>query len=173
MQEEPNSIASQRKLLLRLRLVWFQYQFFIFSSRCLGNVTPVSREPLQMTFSPFRENRLSATVRVTDPSQPFTCRLAFLKEPRKDRQGNVRTICNLTIDLSEEVRRDQCLISLNVTNRTEYNVNSENKGKHQVRIFSYMSHQIFRATKWKCEACDCKTVLIFFAEIRLRKKCGP
>lgn len=70
--------------------------------RCVGNLTPVTREPLQVTFSPFRENRLAVTVRVTDPSQPFTCRLAFLKEPRKDRQGNVRTICNLSIDLSEE-----------------------------------------------------------------------
>ena len=64
---------------------------------------PVSREPLQITFYPFRENRLSAIVRVTDPSQPPTCRLAFLKEPRKDRLGNVRPICNLSIDLSEEV----------------------------------------------------------------------
>ena len=49
------------------------------------------------------------TVRVTDPSQPPTCRLALLKEPRKDRQGNVRTICNLSIDLSEEVSREVCL----------------------------------------------------------------
>ena len=72
---------------------------------------PVSREPLQITFCPFRENRLSVTVRVTDPSQPPTCRLAFLKEPRKDRLGNVRTICNLSIDLSKEVRRDQWVIS--------------------------------------------------------------
>lgn len=70
--------------------------------RCLGNVMPVSREPLQITFYPFRENRLSAIVRVTDPSLPPTCRLAFLKEPRKDRLGNVRPICNLSIDLSEE-----------------------------------------------------------------------
>lgn len=77
---------------------------FTPSCRCLGNVTPVNREPLQMTFSPFRENRLNVIVRMTDPSQPPTCRLAFLKEPRKDRQGNVRTICNLSIDLSEEVR---------------------------------------------------------------------
>lgn len=49
------------------------------------------------------------TVCVTDPSQPPTCRLALLKEPRKDRQGNVRTICNLSIDLSEEVSREVCL----------------------------------------------------------------
>lgn len=70
--------------------------------RCLGNVMPVTREPLQITFCPFRENRLSVTVRVTDPSQAPTCRLAFLKEPRKDRLGNVRPICNLSIDLSEE-----------------------------------------------------------------------
>lgn len=76
----------------------------LYNFRCVGNLTPVTREPLQITFSPFRENRLAVTVRVTDPSQPFTCRLAFLKEPRKDRQGNVRTICNLSIDLSEEVR---------------------------------------------------------------------
>ena len=76
----------------------------LYNFRCVGNLTPVNREPLQITFSPFRENRLAVTVRVTDPSQPFTCRLAFLKEPRKDRQGNVRTICNLSIDLSEEVR---------------------------------------------------------------------
>lgn len=82
---------------------------FISFCRCLGNVTPVNREPLQMTFSPFRENRLSVVVRVTDPAQPPTCRLAFLKEPRKDRQGNVRTICNLSIDLSEEVRHKQLL----------------------------------------------------------------
>ena len=74
-----------------------------FFLRCLGNVMPVSREPLQITFYPFRENRLSAIVRVTDTSQPPTCRLAFLKEPRKDRLGNVRPICNLSIDLSEEV----------------------------------------------------------------------
>lgn len=72
---------------------------------------PVSREPLQITFCPFRENRLSVTVRVTDPSQAPTCRLAFLKEPRKDRLGNVRTICNLSIDLSKEVRPDQWVIS--------------------------------------------------------------
>lgn len=82
-------------------------KFFPLSThRCLGNVTPVNREPLQITFNPFRENRLSVTVRVTDPSQPPTCRLAFLKEPRKDRVGNVRTICNLSIDLSEEVRQE-------------------------------------------------------------------
>lgn len=82
-------------------------KFFLLSThRCLGNVTPVNREPLQITFNPFRENRLSVTVRVTDPSQPPTCRLAFLKEPRKDRVGNVRTICNLSIDLSEEVRQE-------------------------------------------------------------------
>ena len=46
---------------------------------------------------------------VTDPAQPPTCRLAFLKEPRKDRQGNVRTICNLSIDLSEEVRHKRLI----------------------------------------------------------------
>lgn len=67
-----------------------------------------------MTFSPFRENRLSVTVRVTDPSQPPTCRLAFLKEPRKDRQGNVRTICNLSIDLSEEVRHRHLISHYNI-----------------------------------------------------------
>ena len=62
------------------------------------------------------------TVRVTDPSQPPTCRLALLKEPRKDRQGNVRTICNLSIDLSEEVSREVCVAIFGFLGRVSFRV---------------------------------------------------
>lgn len=104
---EPKSPQDTQMFLNAMLVMIAIHHFFnatLYNFRCVGNLTPVTREPLQITFSPFRENRLAVTVRVTDPSQPFTCRLAFLKEPRKDRQGNVRTICNLSIDLSEEVR---------------------------------------------------------------------
>ena len=81
----------------------FAIHLCVPSARCLGNLAPVQREPLQLNVTAFHENRLSLTLRVVDSSQPLTCRMAFLKEPRKDRQGNVHAICNLNIDASEEV----------------------------------------------------------------------
>lgn len=58
---------------------------------------------MHLNFFAFRENRLSVAVRTVDSDQPMNCRLAFLKEPKKDRQGNIQTICNLNINMSEKV----------------------------------------------------------------------
>lgn len=67
-----------------------------------GNLIPVSKsgEQLSLTFQAFHENRLPFTARLRDAHQEPIGRIAFMKEPRKNRADQT-PICNLNLQLPE------------------------------------------------------------------------
>jgi ankyrin len=71
-----------------------------------GNLVPVTKsgDQLCLRFHAFRENRLPFNVKVKDSNSEPMGRIAFMKEPKANRQDAPQTpICNLNLALSDSL----------------------------------------------------------------------
>ena len=71
-----------------------------------GNLIPVTKsgDQLHVNFKAFRENRLPSVVKVRDPDQKASARVAFMKEPKLARGEAPQTpICNLDVKLPDSI----------------------------------------------------------------------
>lgn len=73
-----------------------------------GNLVPVTKsgDQLSLRFYAFRENRLPFNVRVKDPNSEPLGRIAFMKEPKNNRQESQAPqapICNLNLVLPDNI----------------------------------------------------------------------
>lgn len=69
---------------------------------CSGNMTPADRN-LKITFTPFRENILTFKVSSLNSLDPWSCRMGFIGNLRKDRNGRVPLLCSLEAALPDHV----------------------------------------------------------------------
>lgn len=93
-QEHFTEIAKSRDV----EVLEHKAQFIEFA----GNIAPVTKsgEQLYLIFNAFRENRLPFTIRVKDPSQEATGRIAFMRDSRRLKSDQPhQPICNLNVEL--------------------------------------------------------------------------
>lgn len=109
-QEHYMEIAKSRDV----EVLEHKAQFIEFA----GNIAPVTKsgEQLYLIFNAFRENRLPFTIRVKDPSQETTGRIAFMRDSRRLKSDQPhQPICNLNVELPpvktlEEEKHQQALL---------------------------------------------------------------
>ena len=78
-----------------------------------GNLVPVTKsgDQLSLRFYAFRENRLPFNVKVKDPNSDPMGRIAFMKEPKNNRQDvpPQTPICNLNLALPDNITPEPCM----------------------------------------------------------------
>ena len=77
-----------------------------------GNLVPVTKsgDQLSLRFYAFRENRLPFNVRVKDPNSDPMGRIAFMKEPKSNRQDAPQNpICTLNLALPDSITPEAML----------------------------------------------------------------